>query len=67
MLAAFADRILAVDVAVARRCALLHVPDPRPYRESLIAATAFVHGLTVVTRNRSDFAPMAVPVLNPWE
>jgi toxin FitB len=67
VLPAFADRILSVDTAVARRCAGLHVPDPRPYRDSLIAATAFVHRLTVVTRNRADFEPMAVPVLNPWD
>lgn len=67
VLTAFADRILAVDSAVARRCALLHVPDPRPFRDSLIAATALVHGFTVVTRNRTDFEPMAVPVLNPWD
>ena len=67
VLAAFAERILAVDTAVARRCALLHVPDPKPYRASLIAATAFVHRLTVVTRNRADFEPMGVAVLNPWE
>lgn len=67
VLTAFADRILAVDTAVARRCASLHVPNPRAYRDSLIAATALVHGLTVATRNRADFQPMAVPVLNPWE
>jgi len=67
VLTAFADRILAVDTAVARRCARLHVPDPRPYRDSLIAATALVHGLVVATRNRADFERMAVPVLNPWE
>jgi predicted nucleic acid-binding protein len=67
VLAAFAERILAVDAAVARRCAPLHVPDPRPYRDSLIAATALVHRLTVVTRNRADFEPMAVTLLNPWE
>jgi predicted nucleic acid-binding protein len=67
VLTAFADRILAVDTAVARRCARLHVPDPRPYRDSLIAATALVHGLIVATRNRADFEPMAVPVLNPWD
>jgi predicted nucleic acid-binding protein len=67
VLTAFTDRILGVDTAVARRCAALHVPDPRPYRDSLIAATALVHGLTVATRNRADFEPMAVPVLNPWE
>lgn len=66
VLTAFADRILAVDSAVARRCALLHVPDPKPFRDSLIAATALVHGLIVVTRNRADFEPMAVPILNPW-
>lgn len=62
-----ADQILPVDAAVARICAQLHVPDPRPYRDSLIAATAIAHGLTVATRNTADFAPMGVPVLNPWE
>ena len=67
VLTAFAERILAVDTAVARRCALLHVPDPKPYRDSLIAATALVHRLTVVTRNRADFEPLGVAVLNPWE
>jgi predicted nucleic acid-binding protein len=67
VLPAFIERILAVDTTVARRCAALHVPDPRPFRDSLIAATALVHGLTVVTRNRADFEPMAVAVLNPWE
>jgi len=67
VLPAFADRILAVDTDVARRCAQLHVPNPRPYRDSLIAATALVHGLIVATRNRIDFEIMAVPLLNPWE
>ena len=67
VLTAFAERILAVDTAVTRRCALLHVPDPKPYRDSLIAATALVHRLTVVTRNRADFEPLGVAVLNPWE
>ena len=67
VLTAFAERILAVDTVVARRCALLHVPDPKPYRDSLIAATALVHRLIVVTRNRADFEPMTVTVLNPWE
>ena len=66
VLPAFTERILAVDATVARRCAALHVPDPRPFRDSLIAATALVHGLTVVARNRADFEPMAVAVLNPW-
>jgi predicted nucleic acid-binding protein len=63
----FDERILAIDVAVAQRCAMLHVPDPRPMRDSLIAATALVHGMTVVTRNVADFNPTGVEVLNPWE
>lgn len=63
----FAGRILATDTAVARRAAALHVPDPRPERDALIAATALVHGLTVVTRNVTDFAPMGVPLFNPWD
>jgi predicted nucleic acid-binding protein len=67
VLPAFADRILPVDTAVARRCAAFHVPTPQPYRDSLIAATALVHNLTVVTRNTADFQRMAVPMLNPWE
>jgi predicted nucleic acid-binding protein len=62
----FGKRILEVDVAVARRCAALHVPDPRPERDALLAATALVHGMTVVTRNTRDFAAMGVAVLNPW-
>ena len=66
VLTAFDDRILPVDTAVARKCATLHVPDPRPYRDSLIAATAMVHGLTVVTRNTADFEAMHARVLNPW-
>ena len=66
VLPAFAGRILPVDIAVAQRSARLHVPDPRPVRDALIAATALVHGMTVVTRNVADFKPMEVPILNPW-
>ena len=58
--------VLPVDLAVARRSAALHVPDPRPVRDGLIAATALTHRLTVVTRNTADFLPMGVPILNPW-
>lgn len=64
---AFADRILPVDTAVALRSARLHVPEPRPVRDALIAATALVHGLSVVTRNVRDFESTGVAVLNPWE
>jgi predicted nucleic acid-binding protein len=66
VLPTFADRILPVDVPIARRSAALHVPDPRPVRDALIAATALVHGLTLVTRNVVDFEPTAVKVLDPW-
>jgi len=63
---AFRGRIIAVDAVVAQRCATLHVPDPRPQRDSLIAATALVHRMTVITRNVRDFEPMGVHLLNPW-
>lgn len=66
ILANFEGRILPVDAAVALRCAQLHVPDPRGERDALIAATALVHALTVVTGNVADFEPMGVAVLNPW-
>jgi predicted nucleic acid-binding protein len=67
VLPAFAGRILPVDTAVARCAAALHVPDPRPIRDGLIAATALVHGMTAVTRNIADFKPTGVPLLNPWD
>ena len=63
---AFANRILTIDVAVARQCARLHVPNPCAERDALFAATALVHGLTVVTRSRDDFVATGVALLNPW-
>lgn len=62
----FDRRVLDIGTDIARACAKLHVPDPRPERHALIAATALVRGLTVVTRDTADFAPMGVAVLNPW-
>ncbi|HKN19774.1 MAG TPA: type II toxin-antitoxin system VapC family toxin [Terracidiphilus sp.] len=67
VLRSFSDRILPVDTAVALQCAALHVPNPSSYRDSLIAATALVHSMTVVTRNVSHFAKTGVKLLNPWE
>lgn len=66
VLPAFSGRILPIDTAVAQRSAKLHVPDPRPIRDGMIAATALVHGMTVVTRNVADFEPTGVLLLNPW-
>jgi len=63
----FDERVLPIDTAVALRSAGLQVPDPKSYRDVLIAATAMVHGMTVVTRNVSDFKLSGVPVLNPFE
>ena len=63
----FSRRTLPVDIAVAQRCARLHIPDRRGERDALIAATALVHGMTVVTRNIADFQPTGVALLNPWE
>jgi len=67
VLPAFAGRILPIDTAVAKRSAALHVPAPRPVIDTLIAATALVHGMTVVTRNVADFQSAGVSLLNPWE
>lgn len=67
VLPAFAGRILPVDTAVAQRSAALHVPNPRPAMDSLIAATALVHGITLVTRNVADFQSSGVTILNPWD
>ena len=62
----FSGRTLPVDTAVAQRCARLHVPDKRGERDALIAVTALVHGMTVVTRNVDDLKPTGVAILNPW-
>ena len=64
--ATFDGRLLVVDHRVAQAAAAFHVPDPAPFADALIAATAFVHRLTVVTRNTSDFARFGLPQVNPW-
>ncbi len=67
VLVEFAGRVLPFSIETSLICAPLHVPDRRPQRDAMIAATALEHRLTVVTRNVRDFAVMGVPVLNPWE
>lgn len=64
---AFSDRILPIDTAVAQRCAKLHIPDQRFDRDAMIAATALVHGMTLVTRNVEDVKSTGVEILNPWD
>lgn len=65
---AFDERVLAVDEMVARRAAGLHVPDPAPFRDALIGATALVHRMTLVTRNVRDFARFdGLDVIDPWQ
>ena len=65
--AAFDQRILAVDESVARASAGFHVPDPAPFRDALIGATAVVNDMAVVTRNIGDFERFdGLEVLNPW-
>lgn len=66
VLPTFSERILPVDTNVALRSAALHVPDPRPIRDGLIAGTALTHGMTLVTRNTSDFKSTGASLLNPW-
>lgn len=67
VLPAFAGRILPVTVPVARQCAAVNVPDPTSQRDGLIAATALLHGLTMVTGNVRDFQGTGVPLLDPWQ
>ena len=66
VLPAFAGRILAMDAAIALQCARLHVPDKLSERDAMIAATALVHGMTIVTRNVADFEASGAPLINPW-
>ncbi len=67
LLAAFAARTLPVDLGVVRQAVRMHVPDPRPERDVLIAATALRSNLVVVTRNTADFQALGVELLNPWD
>ncbi|MCX7245804.1 MAG: type II toxin-antitoxin system VapC family toxin [Burkholderiales bacterium] len=66
VLPAFEGRILEIDMAIVLRSAHLHVPNPKPLRDGLIAATALVHSMTVVTRNVDDFKMAGVKVFDPW-
>jgi predicted nucleic acid-binding protein len=67
LLTAFASRTWPVDLDIVRQAARMHVPDPRPERDVLMAATALTRNLTVVTRNTADFEQLGVALVNPWD
>ena len=62
----FAERVLPFDTNIALACAALHIPNPRSERDAMIAATASVHDLTLVTRNIKDFKHINLKIINPW-
>jgi toxin FitB len=64
--ATHADRILEIDRGIAEQWGRFNVPDPLPVIDSLLAATAHVHGLTLVTRNLDDVERTGVLCLNPF-
>lgn len=63
---AYGDRIVPITARVAEAWGRVNVPDPVPVVDGLMAATALVHGWTLVTRNLGDFASAGVPLLNPF-
>jgi toxin FitB len=67
VLTLYGERILAFDLQAARRWGLLSAVIGNKSADLMIAATALEHGLTVVTRNASDFEPTGVPVLDPFK
>lgn len=66
IIAQFADRILDIDTDIAQLWGALRTPHPQHALDKLIAATAMIHNLTVVTRNEKDFAIPQLKVINPF-
>lgn len=66
ILTRYADRLLAVDTATARRWGRLSAQIGNQSADLIIAATAMEHGLVIVTRNTRHFEPTGVRVLNPF-
>ena len=66
VLGQFSSRVLPFGATTALLCAAMHVPDRRPERDAMIAATAKEHGYTLVSRNTDDFEGCGISLLNPW-
>ena len=62
----FSARLLPITAEIAHRWGTISADRTRPIIDTLLAATALVHDLTVVTRNERDFSDLGVSVLNPW-
>ncbi len=62
----FADRVIGIDREVARLWGRLSALRPRPVVDTLLAATAIVHGMTLVTRNVADMKDTGVALIDPW-
>jgi predicted nucleic acid-binding protein len=62
----YADRIIGVDAEIAEAWGRLNVPDPLPVIDGLLAATALLRDMTLVTRNTADVVRCGVPVVNPF-
>jgi len=64
---AFKGRVLPVDLSVAECCSEIMALRTRGMADGLIAATAKIHGLVLVTRNLADFEDVEIDLVNPWE
>ena len=62
----FSSQVLPFGITTAVLCAAMHVPNRRPDRDAMIAATAKEHGYTIATRNTADFSSCGVQLINPW-
>lgn len=66
VVAAFGPRVLGVDARIAETWGRMAAMRPVPVVDALLAATALVHGLILVTRNTADVAGLGAGLLNPF-